>query len=119
MSKKIARTKRATRARMKIKELKMPRLCVNRTSQHLYVQLITSVEGGDKVLASASTLDKEIKANGVKSGNLNAAAIVGKSIAKRSLAVGVTKVAFDRSGFKYHGCVKALAEAAREGGLQF
>lgn len=119
MNKKSARMRRATRARMKIKELRIARLCINRTGQHIYAQLIEAADNGDQVIASASTLDKEIKNEGAKAGNMKSAAIVGKFIAKRSLAKGVTRVAFDRSGFKYHGCIKALAEAAREGGLQF
>lgn len=95
----------------------MPRLSVHRTDQHLYAQVIDA-EGG-KVLASASTLQKSV-AEGLKGlKNKTAAAAVGKLIAERALAAGVSKVAFDRSGFKYHGRIQALADAAREGGLQF
>lgn len=119
MNKNVTRTKRATKTRMKIRELGIARLCINRTGQHIYAQLIEVAEGGDKVIASASTLDKEIKAQGAKSGNIKSASIIGKFIAQRSLAKGIKRVAFDRSGFKYHGCIKALAEAAREAGLQF
>lgn len=95
----------------------MPRLSVHRTDQHLYAQVIDA-EGG-KVLAAASTVQKDI-AEGLKGlKNKTAAATIGKLIAERALAVGVSKVAFDRSGFKYHGRIQALADAAREGGLQF
>jgi len=119
MDKKLSRIRRAKRTRMKIRELGTTRLCINRTLKHIYVQLIAPSDQGDKVLASASTLDKEIKAAGGKLGNVNSAKLVGDAIAKRALAKGIKKVAFDRSGFKYHGCVKALADAAREGGLEF
>lgn len=95
----------------------MPRLSVHRTDQHLYAQVIDA-EGG-KVLAAASTVQKDI-AEGLKGlKNKTAAATIGKLIAERALAAGVSKVAFDRSGFKYHGRIQALADAAREGGLQF
>lgn len=119
MDKKLKQKRRATRSRMKMRELGVIRLCVNRTPRHVYAQLIQSEVGGDKVLASASTLDKEVKAAGGVAGNVKSATIVGDMIAKRALKHGISKVAFDRSGFKYHGCVKALAEAAREAGLQF
>jgi len=113
--KKTSRLRRALRARSKMKELGASRLSVYRSSQHIYAQVIGP--DGDKVVASASTLDKDLR--GGKTGNAEAAASVGKLIAERAKAAGVTEVAFDRSGFKYHGRVKALAEAAREGGLQF
>ncbi len=119
MEKKLIRRRRAMRARMKIKELVIPRLCVFRTPQHIYAQLIINEQKGDKVLVSASTLDKEVKSNGGTAGNVKSATLVGKFIAVRALAAGVTRVAFDRAGFKYHGCIKALADAAREGGLEF
>lgn len=119
MDKKITRKRRATRTRMKIKELGVTRLCVNRTLKHLYVQVIVGEKNGDKVLACASTLDKEVKAAGGTLGNINAAKVIGNIIAKRAIAKGVKNVAFDRSGFRYHGCIKALADAAREGGLEF
>lgn len=119
MDKKLVRRRRAMRVRMKIRELVIPRLCVFRTPRHIYAQLILSEQKGDKVLVSASTVDKEVKSNGGVAGNVKSATLVGKVIAQRALAAGVTRVAFDRSGFKYHGCIKALAEAAREGGLQF
>ncbi len=113
--KKTSRLRRARRARFKMRELGAVRLCIHRSSSHIYAQLIAAQ--GDKVLASASTLDKAVEAD--KTGNAVAAAAVGKLIAERAKEAGVTKVAFDRSGFKYHGRVKALADAAREGGLEF
>jgi large subunit ribosomal protein L18 len=100
-----------------MKELGMPRLSVHRSDQHLYAQVIDA--NGSTVLASASTLQKSVSEGlkGLK--NKTAAAAVGKMIAERAIAAGVSKVAFDRSGFKYHGRIQALADAAREGGLQF
>lgn len=114
-TKKESRQRRARRARFKIRELNALRLCIHRTPRHIYAQIIASQ--GDKVLASASTLDKELRSG--STGNIDAAIGVGKLIAERAKAAGVEKVAFDRSGFKYHGRVKALADAAREGGLDF
>ena len=113
--KKVIRLRRARQARLKMRELEAVRLCVYRSSQHMYAQVI-SADGG-KVLASASTLDKELR--GDATGNVEAAKKVGLLVAERAKAAGVTKMAFDRSGFKYHGRVKALADAAREGGLEF
>ncbi len=117
MDKKQARIRRATRTRAKIRDLGVHRLCVHRTPRHMYAQVI-SPDGGT-VLASASTLEKDLRA-GIEgaSGNIAAAQAVGKTIAERAKAVGVETVAFDRSGFRYHGRVKALADAARENGLQ-
>jgi len=118
MDKKRARLRRAARARAKIRELGAYRLCVHRTPQHIYAQVIAP--SGDKVVASASTLDKDLRETipGHK-GNASAAAAVGKAIAQRALTAGVDQVAFDRSGFRYHGRMKALADAARESGLKF
>ena len=113
--KKLSRLRRARRARAKIRELKVTRLSIHRTPRHIYAQLIA--EDGSRVLASASTLDKDLRSG--KTGNADAAKAVGLLIAERAKAAGVTRVAFDRSGFKYHGRVKALADAAREGGLEF
>jgi len=113
--KKETRLRRARKARLKMRELETVRLCVYRSSQHIYAQVL-SADGG-KVLASASTLDKELR--DAATGNVDAAKKVGQQVAERAKAAGVTQVAFDRSGFKYHGRVKALAEAAREGGLEF
>ena len=109
------RLRRARRARAKIRELGVTRLSIHRTPRHIYAQLISG--DGAKVLASASTLDKDLRSG--KTGNADAAKAVGALIAERAKAAGVTQVAFDRSGFKYHGRVKALADAAREGGLEF
>lgn len=113
--KKVSRIRRARRARIKIRELGASRLCIHRTPRHIYAQVIGA--NGGTVLASASTLDKDLR--GSNTGNVDAAQAVGKLIADRAKAAGVEKVAFDRSGFKYHGRVKALADAAREAGLQF
>lgn len=117
MDKKSARLRRARRTRAMIKKLGAVRLCVHKTPQHIYAQIIAS--NGSEVLASASTLDKEIKQTTGYGGNVSAAIVVGKAIAERAKSAGVTDVAFDRSGFKYHGRVKALADAAREVGLNF
>jgi large subunit ribosomal protein L18 len=117
MDKKASRLRRATRARAKIRELGANRLVVHRTPRHIYAQLIAPT--GSEVIAAASTLDKEVRAQVEKTGNIAAAQAVGKAIAERAAAKGITNVAFDRSGFRYHGRVKALADAAREAGLQF
>ncbi|MBQ86568.1 MAG: 50S ribosomal protein L18 [Gammaproteobacteria bacterium] len=113
--KKGARLRRAKRARSKISELRMNRLCVFRSPRHIYAQVISPE--GDKVLASASTVEKDNRTGAT--GNVDAAGKVGKMIAERAKAIGVESVAFDRSGYAYHGRIKALADAAREGGLQF
>ena len=117
MDKKISRLRRATRSRAKMKELESYRLTVHRTPRHIYAQVIS--HDSTKVIASASTLDADVKKELKSSGNAAAAAVVGKAIAQRASGEGVTTVSFDRSGFKYHGRVQALAEAARENGLQF
>lgn len=114
--KKQARMRRARRGRMKMRELGTVRLTVHRTPRHMYAQVIAPE--GARVLASASTLDATLRTAG-NTGNREAAAKVGALIAERARAAGVTRVAFDRSGYKYHGRVKALADAAREGGLEF
>jgi large subunit ribosomal protein L18 len=113
--KKTARIRRARRARVKMREIGATRLCVNRTPRHIYAQIISS--DGAEVLATASTVEKDLREG--KTGNAEAAAKVGQLIAERAIAKGIKKVAFDRSGFKYHGRLKALADAAREGGLEF
>jgi len=113
--KKQTRLRRSRKTRLKIRELEVMRLCVHRSSQHIYAQVI-SADGG-KVLASASTLDKTLRSGAT--GNIAAASEVGKLIAERAKAAGVQKLAFDRSGFQYHGRIKALADAARAGGLEF
>ncbi len=115
MDKKSARIRRAKRARIKLRELGAVRLTVTRSSQHIYAQIISG--DGATVLASASTLDKTLRSE--TTSNAQAAAAVGKLIAERAKSAGVDTVAFDRSGYKYHGRVKALAESAREAGLQF
>ncbi|MGD2019513.1 MAG: 50S ribosomal protein L18 [Thiohalocapsa sp.] len=118
MDKKQSRLRRAARARSKIRELGAHRLCVHRSPRHIYAQIISP--DGNRVVASASTLDKEYRQSAEgHSGNISAAAVVGRIVAERARAAGVEQVSFDRSGFKYHGRVKALADAARESGLQF
>jgi large subunit ribosomal protein L18 len=117
MDKKQTRLRRARRTRSHIKTLGVNRLCIHRTPRHIYAQVIAP-EGGH-VLVSASTLDKEVRSGIEKTGGAAAAIEVGKAIAVRAKAAGIDRVAFDRSGFKYHGRVKALADAAREGGLEF
>ena len=115
--KNIARLRRAKSTRAHIRELGVPRLSVLRTGQHIYAQLFTA--DGAKVIASANTLQSDVK-DGLKNGkNSDAAARVGRVIAERAKAAGIEKIAFDRSGYRYHGRIKALADAAREGGLQF
>lgn len=114
--KKQARLRRARKLRAKIARQGVSRLSVHRTSQHIYAQVID--ETGGKVLASTSTLDASIKKDAKNTGNCEAAALVGKQIAELAKKAGVESVAFDRSGFRYHGRVKALAEAAREAGLK-
>ena len=113
--KKVSRQRRAKRSRMKIREQGVTRLCINRTPRHIYAQIIAAE--GDKVLATASTLEKDLREG--STGNIDAASAVGKLVAERAVAAGVSSVAFDRSGFKYHCRVKALADAAREAGLEF
>ena len=121
MDKNQNRLRRARQTRLKIRELRVRRLTVHRTNQHIYATIVEA--GGEKVLISASTLEQEIRTqlagqNG-KGGNASAAALIGKRIAEKALAAGVDSVAFDRAGYRYHGRVKALAEAAREAGLKF
>ena len=116
MNKNAQRLRRAVRARAKIRELKALRLSVHRTPQHIYAQIF---DPNSKVLAAASTVQKEVRGDLKATGNIAAAAAVGKAIAEKAKAAGITEVAFDRSGFKYHGRIKALADAARENGLQF
>ena len=117
MEKKVSRIRRARRARSKIRELGYNRLSIHRTPRHIYAQII-SPDGG-KVLAVASTVQPSVREGMEKTGNIAAAQAVGRAIAEAAKAAGVSKVAFDRSGFRYHGRVKALADAARENGLEF
>lgn len=114
-AKKVSRLRRAKKTRFKLKSLGETRLTIHRTPRHIYAQVISS-EGG-KVLASASTVEKDLR--GDATGNSDAAVKVGQLIAERAKTAGVSRVAFDRAGFKYHGRVKALADAAREAGLEF
>jgi large subunit ribosomal protein L18 len=117
LHKKDIRLRRARRARVKIKELGAVRLSVHRTPQHIYAQIFAA--GTDTVLVAASTVQKDVRGELKSTGNIEAAKAVGRAIAERAKAKGITKVAFDRSGFMYHGRVKALADAAREAGLEF
>jgi len=117
MDKKEARLRRARKTRAKIAELKMVRLAVHRSNCHIYAQIFSGC--GTQVIAAASTAEVDLKKEMPKGGNVEAAKVVGKLIAERAKAKGIEEVAFDRSGFRYHGRVKALAEAAREGGLKF
>ncbi|MDE2345080.1 MAG: 50S ribosomal protein L18, partial [Gammaproteobacteria bacterium] len=114
MQKKLARLRRARRARAKIRELRAYRLSVHRTPSHIYAQIFAP--GGDKVVASASTLESAVRQGLKNTGNITAAAAVGKAIAEKAKQAGISSVAFDRSGFRYHGRIKALADAARENG---
>ena len=117
MNKKDARVRRARKTRVRIAEQRATRLTVSRSNCHIYAQLIAP--SGDKVLASASTLEADVRKDVKNGGNKAAATIVGKRIAERAKALGIDAVAFDRAGFRFHGRVKALADAAREGGLKF
>jgi large subunit ribosomal protein L18 len=116
ITKQQRRARRAIKTRAKIRELGVARLTVHRTPRHIYAQLFAS--DGSKVLAAASTLQKLVAKELKYTGNVEAAKAVGRAIAERAKAAGVTRVAFDRSGFQYHGRVKALADAAREAGLE-
>jgi large subunit ribosomal protein L18 len=120
LTKKEQRLRRARQTRIRIATQRVARLTVNRTNLHIYASVISGE--GDKILASASTAEVEVRkalGGSGKGGNVAAAQIVGKRLAEKAKAVGVEKVAFDRAGFAYHGRVKALADAAREAGLQF
>ncbi len=117
MDKKAQRLRRATRARSKMRERGVARLTVHRTPRHIYAQVLAAE--GDRVLATASTVQRDLRDAVVSTGNIEAASLVGRRIAEKASDAGVTRVAFDRSGFRFHGRVKALAEAARENGLQF
>lgn len=117
VNKKVARLRRARRTRAKIAELRVARLSVFRSNSHIYAQLIAA--DGGRVVASASTLEPELRKAQPKGGTVAAAAAVGKRIAEKAKGAGIEQVAFDHSGFRYHGRIKALADAAREGGLKF
>jgi large subunit ribosomal protein L18 len=107
------------RTRYKIRELGAHRLCVHRTPRHIYAQIIIPASTGDQTLAASSTVEPGLRQGLKSTGDIAAAKAVGKAIAEKAKAIGITRVAFDRSGFKYHGRVKALADAARENGLEF
>jgi large subunit ribosomal protein L18 len=117
MQKNPARLRRARQTRLKIREIGAVRLTVHRTNVHIYAQITSPA--GDKVLASASSLEKELRAGLKNGGTKKAAEVVGQRIAQKAKAAGIESVAFDRAGYRYHGRVKALAEAARAGGLKF
>jgi large subunit ribosomal protein L18 len=117
MNKRDARVRRARKTRVRIAEQRATRLTVNRSNSHIYAQIIAPT--GDKVLASASTLEAEVRKDIKNGSNKAAATLVGRRIAERAKALGIEAVAFDRAGFRFHGRVKALADAAREGGLKF
>ena len=117
MNKNQARVRRARKTRIRIAIQRATRLVVSRSNCHIYAQIIAPT--GDKVLASASTLEADVRKDLKNGGNKSAAAAIGKRIADKAKALGIDAVAFDRSGYKYHGRVKALADAAREGGLKF
>ena len=121
MDKKASRLRRSRQTRLKIAELGVDRLAVHRTNQHIYASIISG--DGKKVIASASTVEADVRSELAgktgKGGNTSAAAVVGKRVAEKAKEAGIETVAFDRSGFRYHGRVKALAEAAREAGLKF
>lgn len=121
MDKKASRLRRARQTRLKIAELGVDRLAVHRTNQHIYATIVSG--DGTRVLASASTVEAEVRSElaskSGKGGNADAATLVGKRVAEKAKAAGIETVAFDRAGFRYHGRVKALAEAAREAGLKF
>ena len=117
MDKKSTRLRRARKTRARIRKVGVSRFCVYKTSQHIYAQIIAA--SGTETLTSVSTLDKTFRETSQYGGNIQAAAAIGRMIAERAKSVGIAKVAFDRSGFKYHGRIKALADAAREHGLEF
>lgn len=117
MDKKRQRLRRALRARSKMRESGVARLTVHRTPRHIYAQVLSAE--GDRVIAAASTVQREVRDAVKSTGNIEAASLIGRRIAEKAVDAGVSRVAFDRSGFRYHGRVKALADAARENGLQF
>jgi len=117
LNKKEARVRRARKTRIRIAEQRATRLVVGRSNSHIYAQIVAPT--GDKVLVSASTLEADVRKDLKNGGNKAAAAVIGKRIAERAKAAGIEAVAFDRAGFRFHGRVKALADAAREGGLKF
>lgn len=117
VTKKERRLRRAVKTRAHIRDLGLARLTVHRTPKHIYAQVTT--DAGAKVVAAASTVQQAVRGDLKGTGNVAAAKAVGRAIAEKAKAAGVSKVAFDRSGFQYHGRIKALADAAREAGLEF
>ena len=117
LDKNQSRLRRARQTRLKIREIGAVRLTVHRTNSHIYAQITTAA--GEKVLATASTVEKEVRAQVKNGGNRKAAEVVGARIAQKAKQAGIEAVAFDRAGYRYHGRVKALAEASRAGGLKF
>lgn len=117
LNKKASRQRRARKTRARIAEQRIVRLAIHRTNLHIYAQVISAC--GGQILASASSAEAEVRKDLANGGNVAAASVIGKRIAEKAKAAGITQVAFDRSGNRYHGRVKALAEAAREHGLQF
>ncbi len=115
--KNTSRLRRARKTRLKQREIEAVRLTVHRTNSHIYAQIIAA--GGERVLASASTLEKEVRSKLANGGNIKAAELIGQHIAEKAKQAGLESVAFDRSGYRYHGRIKALADAARAGGLKF
>lgn len=119
VSKKQSRIRRGKRTRFKIRELNAVKLTIHRTPRHMYAQVIEQHEGADKVIVSASTVEPELRKKLESTGNVSAAEMIGQLIAERAVKAGIKQVAFDRAGFRYHGRVQKLAEAARAGGLEF
>jgi large subunit ribosomal protein L18 len=117
LDKKQSRIRRGAHGRKRITSLGKVRLCIHRTPRHIYAQIISG--DASTTIVSASTIEKEVREKLKYTGNVDSAEVIGELIAKRALAKGVEEVAFDRAGFKYHGRVKALAEAARKSGLKF
>ncbi len=115
--KNVARLRRSRQTRLKIRDLRVPRLAVHRTNTHIYAQLYS--DDGTRVLTSASTVEREVRTSIANGGNKEAAVVVGKRIAAKAKELGIESVAFDRGGYRYHGRVQALADAARAGGLKF
>lgn len=118
-SKKQVRVRRCKRSRAKMRELNVVKLTVHRTPRHIYAQIIEQHEGADRVIAAASTVEPDVRKSMKATGNVEAAEMIGKLIAERAMKANVKQVAFDRAGFKYHGRVQKLADAAREAGLEF
>lgn len=117
MDKKTARLRRAKKARSHIRRLGVARLTVHRSGRHIYAQVIAAT--GGNVIAAASTVQKDLRSGLTSTSNKDAAKAVGKAVAEKAVAAGVTDVAFDRSGYRYHGRIAELADAARESGLKF